>query len=290
MTKYLTIDRILGLVFTAFWAFLAWGAVKSLSGHMGWGPWLLSLIWVIALALWASKGLKDIEIGHRGQLLFLGQRMNYFFKVEGKHWAPFPFGIKPADCREQIMRLDSLEAITKDNVKVFVDVTLTYNIFDLHKNSNVQDGGINKGIDDARDQILRVQIASSDLDDVLKMHAELGQKMHAGLQDSSKRWGIEIIEVMITKVVTNPKVAEDLELKAREELQRKGQMTEAEGQATLVAFFMKPNTATGFPGLTREQAVEQAQLTIGQAKKNINGITLDSTTAAAIAAILAGRK
>jgi hypothetical protein len=158
---------------------------------------------------------------------------------------------------------------------------------DLHQRSNVNDAEVKRGLDDVRDQILRVEVASNPLDDVLKMHSDLGKKMHEGLQLSTKRWGIKIIEVIITKVVTDTKVAEDLESKAREELQRKGQFVEAQWQTDLIAFYMKPDIKTGFPGLTKEQAVEQAQLTIGQAKKNIFGV--DATAAEIIASILKGR-
>ena len=45
--------------------------------------------------------------------------------------------------------------------------------------------------------------------------------MHKGLRKSSMRWGIKIIEVMITKVIPDPKIAEDLELETREELQKR---------------------------------------------------------------------
>jgi hypothetical protein len=47
---------------------------------------------------------------------------------------------------------------------------------------------------------------------------------------------------------------------------------------------MKSNPATGFPGLTHGEAVEQAQLTIGQAKKNIYGVPAD------VLAALLGRR
>jgi len=289
MKKYLTIDRIFFVVFVIFWAFLVWNVIKDWSNETGLVPWIVSLLWVIILALWALLGFRKIEIGHKGQLLFLGQRMNFFFEEEGAHWVPFPLGIKIHDCREQIMELDVLEAITSDNVKVFINTTITYKVVNLQKRADVQDTEIKHGIDDARDQILRVEVANTPLNKVLKMHEDLGKKMHLGLQKSSERWGIEIIEVIITKVITDPEVAEDLELKVREKLQKKGQKVEAKFSIELVKLFEK-SIANGGGGLTHGEAVEMMQLTTGKAAaKNLSGFTFSPEILKAIAEIV-GRK
>ena len=213
--------------------------------------------------------------------------MNFFFK-EGRRFVPSPFGINPIDCREVIMKLDSLEVITKDGVKVSIEGTITYHVVDLHKRANVKDAEIKQGIDDARDQIIRVEVANTDLDEVLKMHSDLGKKMHKGLRKSSMRWGIKIIEVMITKVIPDPKIAEDLELETREELQKKGQLVEAQNIASLVVLFTEP--APKGAGLSLADAKEMAQLITGKANpKNITGYTFPPEILQAILELMAGR-
>ena len=68
----------------------------------------------------------------------------------------------------------------KDGVKVSIEGTITYHVVDLHKRANVKDAEIKQGIDDARDQIIRVEVANTDLDEVLKMHSDLGKENAQG--------------------------------------------------------------------------------------------------------------
>lgn len=251
--------------------------------------WAIFLVWVLILGTWTKSGIKNIPVAHRGQLLFLGERQEPDFG-EGWRWIPFPFGIKVHDCKEQIMELDPLEAITLDDVKVFITTTITYKTVDLDKRSNVQDAEIKRGLDDVRDQVLRVEVAGRPLEEVLKMHAAMGAVMHSELQKSSDRWGVKIIEVIITKVVTDPEVAKDLELKAREVLQREGQMVEFQHFVDRIKQLMELPPIG--PGLTREQAIEQVQLGLGKASKTIDAktLTLDAATTEILAAFLKGRK
>ncbi len=263
--------------------------VTFMNWSVSWVMFGLSAIWTIGLSIWAIHGWWKwkLDIGWKGQLLLFNQRMNFFF-TEGRRFIPFPFGINSIDCREQIMKLDTLEAITKNNVKVSIDGTITYQVVDLHKRANVKDSEIKQGIDDARDQIIRVEVANTDLDEVLKMHSDLGKKMHKGLKKSSARWGIKIIEVIITKVITDPKVAEDLELETREELQKKGQLVEAQNIASLVVLFTEP--APKGAGLSLADAKEMAQLITGKANpKNITGYTFPPEILQAILELMAGR-
>ncbi len=256
---------------------------------VSWVMFGLSAIWTIGLSIWTIHGWWKwkLDIGWEGQLLLFNQRMNFFFK-EGRRFVPSPFGINPIDCREVIMKLDSLEVITKDGVKVSIEGTITYHVVDLHKRANVKDAEIKQGIDDARDQIIRVEVANTDLDEVLKMHSDLGKKMHKGLRKSSMRWGIKIIEVMITKVIPDPKIAEDLELETREELQKKGQLVEAQNIASLVVLFTEP--APKGAGLSLADAKEMAQLITGKANpKNITGYTFPPEILQAILELMAGR-
>jgi regulator of protease activity HflC (stomatin/prohibitin superfamily) len=257
-----------------------------------WPTWLLLVVWTIGLGFWVHSGLKKIEVGWKGQLLYLGKRMPHELS-EGWRWVPFPFGIKTADCRQTILKLGQLEVITKaeDNVKVKIDGTIIRKIGNLNKYFGVEESGIKQGLDDIWDQTIRTNVREKTLDEVLGMHEELRNQVHDVMaKQASKNWGIKVLRVVIASIEpADSEVMKDLELKRREELQREGQKVE------LMHFIERVNELMASPpngaGLSREQAVEQVQLALGKASKTIDAktITLDKTTAEIVAAILGRR-
>lgn len=284
-------DRILAIVFAVFWMLIAWGVVEDASGETGWGPWFLSLIWVIFLALWASSGLKKIDVGFKGQLLFLGGRRRHIFNDEGWRWAPFPFGIKTADCRDKSQVIDALTVLTSDNVSVSVAGTLVSRIEDLDLNFSVDPESIKQGIDDTWDEIIRTQVVGRTFDEVKVMHVDVGEQAKTALEtQATGAWGIRVIRIPVTIKPASDEFVKDLELKAREELQRRGQEVELQHFISRVNALMAIPPAG--PGLSREQAIEQVQLSLGKATKTIDAktIALDPVTAGLVGAILAGRR
>lgn len=282
------IDRVLGMLCVVL---ILAGAVIVFVEFPGtrWLPWLLLVAWTIGLYVWAKGGLKKIEVGWRGQLLFLGERYQTFFR-EGWRWTPFPFGVKVTDCRQTVVKLDPLEVITLDNVKVKIDGSIIRQVADLDKFFGVEESGIKQGLDDIWDQTIRANVKATDLEEVLQMHAELGQQVHDAIGvRASESWGIDIPRVIIAGIEPDPEVTKDLALLKREELQREGQKVEFKHFADRVLELMAPPPVG--PGLSREQAIEQVQLALGKATKAIDAktIALDSATAALVVAIL-GRK
>ena len=91
---------------------------------------------------------------------------------------------------------------------------------------------------------------------------------------------------MITKVIPDPKIAEDLELETREKLQKKGQRVEAENIASLIVLF-STSKAEGGAGLSPGDAKEMAQLITGKANpKNLTGFTFSPELTEAITTII----
>ena len=249
--------------------------------------WFFLLFWTLALAGWVSSGWKKIDLGSKGLLLLLGQRTDLKLD-EGWRWAPFPFGIEPINVKEMFLELEPLVATTGDNVPVTIEATVAYRQKHLAKQFDVQD--LKKGLEEARSQAIRIHVKNLDLEEVLKMHEELGKKTKEALfERGDDRWGIEIMEVFVPKISPDLQVANDLALRERENLQKKGQEVEIQHFVNQVNKLMAKPPAG--PGLSREQAIEQVQLALGKATKNIDAktIALDSTSAELVARIL-GRK
>jgi regulator of protease activity HflC (stomatin/prohibitin superfamily) len=175
-------------------------------------------------------------------------------------------------------------------VQVEIDGTLIREIKDLDKFFGVEESGIKQGLDDIWDQIIRTSVREKKLDEVLKMHVKLGEKVFSAMgEKASENWGITILRVVIAGIEPDPRVVEDLALKEREKLQREGQIIELQHFTNRVTELMaSPPTGAG---LSREQAIEQVQMSLGKATKNIDAktITLDPSTAAIITAILGRR-
>ena len=271
-------DRILGVVFAVF---LFVGAISALASFTFSWPWILLAVWIVGLVFWARSGFTTIPIGWRGQLLFIGERIAAELG-EGLRWTPWPFGLKLADCRQITLNLGTLEAITKDNVPVVMDSTVMYRVVELDKFFEVEEVGLKRALDDSRTQVLRAEVRALPLESVLDLHEQLAEQVKGVLEH--KDWGIDVVEVIIPEIKPEGEVAKDLALKKREELQKAGQEVEFQ------LFIDRVKAGIG-ARLTREQAIEQAQLTIGKASKSIDAktIALDSATAEVVARIL-GRK
>jgi regulator of protease activity HflC (stomatin/prohibitin superfamily) len=259
--------------------------------------WGLLVLWTIVLGIWAGTGWKKIDIGWRGQLLFLGGRMTGFFN-EGWRWAPFPFGIKPADCRKQTLDLKVLEATTIDNVKVFVGGSVVYRVVDLDIYFNAEKQDLENWVDNTRKQVIRTRVRELPQAEVLNMHDDLGKEMETALRNQgSDQWGVEIIQVIMPEIFPDPEVAKDLALLERENLQQKGQRVQARHQADLVKFFsgtekLGDEGPTG-PGLSPELAYEASLIHIDKAEKKklaSNTLGLDVATVKALVEAVTGRK
>lgn len=281
------IDRFLGAVCALFVALMTIVVITSRNWSVGWAA---SAVLTLGLAIWARRGLRFIPVGWRGQLLFLGQRMDATLG-EGWRWVPFPFGLKTADCRETILKLDPLRIFTSDLVEVKVDGSIVYKIVNLNLYFGVESSGFKQGLDDIWDEVIRTQVVLTSLAQALAMHATLGQQARAAFEEqASTRWGIEVVRVVVAAITpADQKVSDDIALRLREERQREGQRVELRHFTDRVTELMaSPPTGAG---LTREQAIEQVQLALGQTTKATDAKTLAIDPAAAeIIARILGRR
>jgi regulator of protease activity HflC (stomatin/prohibitin superfamily) len=238
------------------------------------------LIWLGAILLlgWIWSGWRKLPVGSRGLVLKLGERTEKEVE-EGWQWTLCPFyTIEPVDCREKILNLGEAEFTTKDNTKVKVSSTITYKVNNMNKYLGVERQHIENALDEKRTEVLRSEIRLRDLKEVLSLGPELGLKVKESIEHED--WGVDIKHVVIPTIIPDPKVAEDLALKAREELQRNGQRVEMENFRELYADLQK-SPDPNIRGLSPEQAYEAMLYLTGKADpKKIYGI--DPAVVAAI--------
>jgi regulator of protease activity HflC (stomatin/prohibitin superfamily) len=280
-------DRILAVMFLMFISFTAVMGILKIS--FSWAS-LPIFLFLGLLIFWGIKGKKDIKVGWKAQLLLFGERMNTFFG-EGLHWVPWPFSLSIYDCREKIMEIDPAKVITKDNVEVTMKGTVRYRIADINKYSDIDPQEIQRGVDDARDQTLRVAAREKPLEDLLTMHKVLSDAMCEAVDEKAfTDWGIDVLEVVISEITPDPKVLEDMEKAKEEELKKKAQVVEADNFSQTVQALMK--APPDGPGIPMDKAIEQAQLFMGSTSKTIavQDIKLDPNIIPLIQKIITGGK
>ena len=232
-------------------------------------------------ATWAWSGFIKLEIGWKGKTTWLGSLIPDSEEVgPGWHWRPWPFGIIPADVRRTVLQLDEITAITRDGVEVKVGGSAARRVSNLDDYFNVGPGEADKWIKDTRQAAVRALIHDRPLDDVLGKHTAIGADLTTALQTLSPGWGVEILGMMIPKIEpTSSGVVEDLASNKREQLQRDSQATEIKHVVTQVNKLMQPPPEGS--GYTREQAIEQIQMTLGKLKKEseAHAFSLDAATA-----------
>ncbi|MBP6883734.1 MAG: hypothetical protein KBC06_00680 [Candidatus Pacebacteria bacterium] len=288
-TQDSTWDLVLGGVITLILLIFSITAFPSGTGFLN------EVFYLLLMCIpwgWHFTGWKTTQVGFRSQALLFGARVNYFMG-EGLHYTPWPAGRKEVDCREQVLKLDPVKAFTKgrdgtpDEVgpEVEVQATVTRRVTNLHEYFDVNEKDIKQWLDDTRDEVVRHKVSEKTLSQALTMGSTLAVELHSALQGKS-HWGIEITGAAIPGIApTDEKIMKDLALKEGEELQRTGQQIEVKNFTEIMKQLMDA-------GCSREQAFEQAQLTIKKATKTIDSksLVVDATTASIFAGILGGKK
>ena len=154
---------------------------------------------------------------------------------------------------EQIVDTNPRECITKDNAKVTVDCVISWRVVDPIKAVYEVDH-LHQSLLQAALNVIRSEIGSRELDEALATRASLNETIVAGLVDTLKKWGIQILRVEIQELRTDDKTSAAMLQQLEAERKSRALSSEAEGQA---AATIKAATAD------RESAVQRAE---GQAK------------------------
>jgi regulator of protease activity HflC (stomatin/prohibitin superfamily) len=154
---------------------------------------------------------------------------------------------------EQIVDTSPRECITKDNAKVTVDCVVSWRVTDPIKAVYEVDH-LHQSLLQAALNVIRSEIGSRDLDEALATRASLNETIVAGLVDTLKKWGIQILRVEIQELKTDDQTSAAMLQQLEAERKSRALSSEAEGQAEAT---IKAANAD------RESAVQRAE---GQAK------------------------
>jgi len=162
-------------------------------------------------------------------------------------------GGKFIELTEQIVDTNPRECITRDNAKVTVDCVISWRVADPIKAVYEVDH-LHQSLLQATLNVIRAEIGSRDLDEALATRARLNETIVAGLVDTLKKWGIQILRVEIQELKTDDRTGKAMLQQLEAERKSRALSSEAEGRA---AATIKEATAD------RESAVQRAE---GQAK------------------------
>ncbi len=154
---------------------------------------------------------------------------------------------------EQIVDTNPREFITKDNAKVTVDCVVSWRVVDPIKAVYEVDH-LHQFLMQATLNVIRSEIGSHELDNVLATRASLNEKIVAGLVDTLKKWGIQILRVEIQELKTDDQTSKAMLQQLEAERKSRALSSVAEGQAVAT---IKGATAD------REAVVQRAE---GQSK------------------------
>lgn len=154
---------------------------------------------------------------------------------------------------EQILDTNPRECITKDNAKVTVDCVINWRVADPIKAVYEVDH-LHQSLLQAAMNAIRSEIGSRELDEALATRATLNETIVAGLVDTLKKWGIQILRVEIQELKTDDQTSAAMLQQLEAERRSRALSSEAVGQAEAT---IKAATAD------RESAVQRAE---GQAK------------------------
>lgn len=144
----------------------------------------------------------------------------------------FPLGIdlvRKLDMRTFTIDVPKQEVITKDNVPVFVDAVVYFNIFDPALAANkVADYATSTSL--LSQTILRSVLGQHELDEMLAKRAELGVILQKLLDEATDPWGIKVTAVEIKAVELAETMKRAIARQAEAERERRAKVIAAEGE------------------------------------------------------------
>ncbi|HUX35411.1 MAG TPA: SPFH domain-containing protein [Candidatus Paceibacterota bacterium] len=230
----------------------------------------------------AIFGIRKIDVAFKGSFLFLGMRIGVILN-EGWTWMLPPiYSFQTVDMKDMAHKLDNLEGITKDNVKVSIDESIIWKVIDPNKFLNVGEGVIRIGFDDTIDQVLREEVRGVVLDDAIGMRFKHGAKtkLETAVHEMSKEWGVKVTHVRVPAIMPDAEVLKSLELKRQEIAQREAEKVEIKNVRDRITDLKRT-------GLSPVQAAEVVQTERKKVVKTIAEHTfrVDDETSGAVKAV-----
>jgi regulator of protease activity HflC (stomatin/prohibitin superfamily) len=212
---------------------------KIVSDIVGFGFFLFSTIFFIAgmiflFGLSFQFGFWNIPLGHRGVLLFFNDPRRIILS-QGYHFLfPVIFAAAVVDVKKKTRELDNLKFFTEDNIQVHTtpdQPSITYQISDAYLSLGVDSSVILRELDNAIDQLIRHDVRSFKLSEVLGKTYNLEdveqEDPFQRVLNKLNTFGIKILTLRIPSLQpVRDDVVKALESAVREILEKEGEQIE----------------------------------------------------------------
>jgi regulator of protease activity HflC (stomatin/prohibitin superfamily) len=142
---------------------------------------------------------------------------------------PFADRVKPLiDLREQVVSFKAQPVITEDNVVVYIDTVLFFQVTDPRA-ADYEIVNYIKAIEQLTATTLRNVIGTMDLEASLTSRDRINTALRGVLDDASGKWGIRVTRVEIKAIEPPPSIKDAMEKQMRAEREKRAAILTAEG-------------------------------------------------------------
>jgi regulator of protease activity HflC (stomatin/prohibitin superfamily) len=142
---------------------------------------------------------------------------------------PFVDRVKPLiDLREQVVSFKAQPVITEDNLVVYIDTVLFFQVTDPRA-ADYEIVDYIKAIEQLTATTLRNVIGTLDLEESLTSRDRINTALRGVIDDASGKWGIRVTRVEIKAIEPPPSIKDAMEKQMRAEREKRAAILTAEG-------------------------------------------------------------
>jgi regulator of protease activity HflC (stomatin/prohibitin superfamily) len=142
---------------------------------------------------------------------------------------PFVDRVRPLiDLREQVVSFEPQSVITEDNLVVFIDSVIYFQVTDA-KAATYEIASFIQAIEQLTVTTLRNVIGGMALEDTLTSRDEINQQLRGVLDEATGRWGIRVNRVELKAIDPPGSIKEAMEKQMRAERDKRAAILTAEG-------------------------------------------------------------
>jgi len=186
---------------------------------------------------------------------------------------PFVDRVKPLiDLREQVVSFDPQSVITEDNLVVYIDTVIYFQVTDA-KAATYEIADYIAGIEQLVVTTLRNVIGGMTLEDTLTSRDEINAQLRGVLDEATGKWGIRVNRVELKAIEPPASIKEAMEKQMRAERDKRAAILTAEGHKQSQIL-----TAEGDRqgAILRAEGQKQAQILQAQGQSEAIGNVFDA--------------
>lgn len=212
--------------------FLALSAVVWVGIHnllIYYTPFLIYSSWFLLPLFFLPGMLRVVTEYERGVLFRFGRQIGVL--QPGVNLV-FPMGIdfvKTVDLRTFTIDVPKQEVITRDNVNIFVDAVVYFNVFDPVL-ATIKVADYVRSTSLLGQTILRSVLGQHELDEVLAKRNELNEILKSLLDEATDPWGVKVTAVEIKALELAESMKRAIARQAEAERERRAKIISADGE------------------------------------------------------------